>query len=155
MRRRDFFKTLPGLTATAAMLPAQALTAQTARAGRLQISDVRLIKIRLIKDKGSIPRREDNIRPDTGPLPIQIGGFTAIEVHTNEGLVGIGPGISPQELAGAKRTLVGKDPWDLNKPTGAEVRGVSPALEIAIWDLLGKAANQPLYKLWGLSLIHI
>ena len=149
MRRRDFFKTLPGLTATAAMLPAQALTAQTARAGRLQISDVRLIKIRLIKDKGSIPRREDNIRPDTGPLPIQIGGFTAIEVHTNEGLVGIGPGISPQELAGAKRTLVGKDPWDLNKPTGAEVRGVSPALEIAIWDLLGKAANQPLYKLWG------
>jgi D-galactarolactone cycloisomerase len=149
VRRRDFFKTLPGLTATAAMLPATALAAQAARAGRLQISDVRLIKIRLIKDKGSIPRRVDKIPADTGPLPIQIGGFTAIEIHTNEGLVGIGPGISPQEVAGAKRTLVGKDPWDMNKPTGAEGRSLSPAIEIAVWDLLGKAANQPLYKLWG------
>ena len=131
------------------MLPEPALAAQAARAGRLQITDVRLIKIRLIADKGSLARRVDKIPADTGPLPIQIGGFTAIEIHTNEGLVGLGPGISPQEVAGAKKTLVGQDPWDLNKPTGAPGRGVSPAIEIAIWDLLGKAADQPLYKLWG------
>lgn len=149
--RRNFFKALPGLTAAAAILPAPTLAqaAQAARVGRLQITDVRLIKIRLIQDKGGVPRRLDKIPADTGPLAIQIGGFTAIEIHTNEGLVGLGPGIPPQDVAAAKRTLVGQDPWDLNKPTGAVGRGLSPALEIAMWDLLGKAANQPLYKLWG------
>ena len=29
------------------------------------------------------------------------------------------------------------------------------ALDIALWDALGKAAKLPLHRLWGLSLIHI
>ena len=153
MLRRDFFKALPSVSLAAAMLPEPASAAQAPRAprgaARLQITDVRLIKIRLIADKGSLARRIDKIPADTGPLPIQVGGFTAIEIHTNEGLVGLGPGIPPQEVAAAKKTLVGQDPWDLNKPTGTPGRGLSPAIEIAVWDLLGKAANQPLYKLWG------
>jgi L-alanine-DL-glutamate epimerase-like enolase superfamily enzyme len=149
MLRRDFFKTLPTLTAAAAMLPEPALAAQRAQAGQLQITDVRLIRIRLIRDKGGVPRRVDSIPPDTGPLRIQIGGFTAIELHTNQGLVGIGPGIPPEQVEGLKRTLVGRDPWDVNQPAGAPGRGMAPAVEIALWDLLGKAANQPLYKMWG------
>jgi hypothetical protein len=120
--RRDFFKTLPGVTAAAAMLPESAKAAQAPQrprgAGRLQITDVRLIKIRLIADKGGLARRVDKIPADTGPLPIQVGGFTAIEIHTNEGLVGLGPGITPQEVAAAKKTLVGQDPWDVNQQPG-------------------------------------
>ena len=33
--------------------------------------------------------------------------------------------------------------------TWAEARARFRALEIALWDLIGKAAGQPLYKLWG------
>ena len=46
MLRRDFFKTLPGL-ATLTMAPI--LLPKYAHAVRLKITDVRLIKIRLVK----------------------------------------------------------------------------------------------------------
>src|SRR6185436_4924346 len=48
--------------------------------------------------------------------------------------------------------LVGKDPFDINQHAAAlyaPQRVWGAPVEIALWDLLGKATNQPLYKLWG------
>jgi L-alanine-DL-glutamate epimerase-like enolase superfamily enzyme len=58
-------------------------------------------------------------------------------------------------LDAAKSQLIGKDPFDIERLAGplryyvgGSPRTVS-ALEIALWDLIGKASGQPLYKIWG------
>jgi len=87
-----------------------------------------------------------------GELPITIGGFTMTEVHTDQGLVGLGPGFDPQYLKGVQNLLVGKDPFDMNRHAAAlyaPYRDWGAPVEIALWDLLGKIVDQPLYKVWG------
>ena len=45
-----------------------------------------------------------------------------------------------------------KDPFDINQHAAALYapnRNWGAPVEIALWDLLGKATDQPLYKLWG------
>ena len=59
MHRRDFLTKLPGLATMPLMLPQAALAAQAAR---LKITDVRLIKIKLVEDKGILARRVDTPR---------------------------------------------------------------------------------------------
>ncbi len=150
MLRRDFCKALPGLATLPLLLP------RTAHAARFKITDITLGKVRLIKDVGVVPRR---VGDSGGGLPVQIGGFTFTEVHTDQGLVGLGPGIHPNDLRAAKTRLVGRDPFDMNLHAAALYRQPSAGsdnygfwgapVEIALWDLLGKATDQPLYKLWG------
>jgi L-alanine-DL-glutamate epimerase-like enolase superfamily enzyme len=85
----------------------------------------------------------------------QIGGGSFIEIQTDQGLTGIGPAMDPTSLDAAKAQLIGKDPFDVEQLAGPlrYYVGGSPrtisALEIALWDLIGKATGQPLYKLWG------
>ena len=151
MLRRDFCKAVPALAGLALALP------RTAGAARFKITDIRLTKVRLIRDKGIVPRRVG--AGNAGGLPVQIGGFTITEIHTDQGLVGLGPGILPGDLRAAKARLVGKDPFEMNDHAPALFRqpSVGPdnygywgaPVEVALWDLLGKAADQPLYKLWG------
>ena len=146
MHRRDFLSKLPGLATMPLMLPQAALAAQSAR---LQITDVRLIRIKLIEDKGILARRVDTPR---GGLHVQIGNFTVTEVHTDQGLVGIGPGIPPENIEYVKNLLVDKDPFEINEHAAALYRPQrrwGASVEIALWDLLGKATDLPLYKLWG------
>ena len=146
MQRRDFLTGMSGLVTMPLMLPSAALAAQSAR---LKITDVRLIRIKMIRDKGILARRVDTPR---GGLLVQIGGFTVTEVHTDQGLVGIGPGIPSENLETVKQMLVGKDPFDINqhaKTLYAPQRRWGASVEIALWDLLGKATDLPLYKLWG------
>jgi L-alanine-DL-glutamate epimerase-like enolase superfamily enzyme len=59
-------------------------------------------------------------------------------------------------LAAVKTQLIGKDPFDVEEhnaklryyAAGVSYRG-SANIDIALWDLLGKACGQPLYKLFG------
>jgi len=143
MLRRDFFKTLSGLATLPLCFP------KAASAARFKITDVRLIKVRLVKNAGTVPRR---VGVTGGGLAFAIGGFTVTEVHTDQGLVGIGPGIDPGALKTVNELLVGRDPFDINRHAAvlyAPQREWGASVEIALWDLLGKAADQPLYKLWG------
>src|SRR5688572_32642476 len=105
MLRRDFCKALPGLAALPLLMP------RSAHAARFKITDVRLGKVRLIKDVGVVPR---HVGVTGGGLPIQIGGFTFTEVHTDQGLIGVGPGIAPGDLRAAKALLVGRDQFEIN-----------------------------------------
>jgi D-galactarolactone cycloisomerase len=52
--------------------------------------------------------------------------------------------------------LAGKDPFDVEAHAArleyysrGHARGGSASVDIALWDLIGKASGQPLYKLWG------
>jgi L-alanine-DL-glutamate epimerase-like enolase superfamily enzyme len=83
----------------------------------------------------------------------QIGGGSYIEIHCDQGLIGLGPQMESAMLQRAKTLLVGKNPFDIQGLAGplryyVGGRAVS-SLEIALWDLVGKAAQQPVYKIWG------
>ncbi len=94
-------------------------------------------------------------------------GWLIVEVFTDQGLVGIGnAALSPtvtkqvidQYLA---PLLIGSDPWDveflwqhmyrLTMAFGRKGIGMVAisAVDIALWDLLGKASKQPVYRLLG------
>lgn len=99
-----------------------------------------------------------------------LAGFskTIVEVETSDGIVGLGEGPSPANVATIEKSfaprLIGRDPFDIQ---GAEElclpswRGVGTidvdlagirafgAVEMALWDIRGKAWGQPLFKLLG------
>ncbi|HEX4488687.1 MAG TPA: mandelate racemase/muconate lactonizing enzyme family protein, partial [Terriglobales bacterium] len=90
-----------------------------------------------------------------------------VRIHTDEGLVGLGetyPNADSEKAIVHTRLapiLLGRDPSEIDLLwtdmfrnvnysgwAGAEMRAIS-AVDIALWDLAGKAANQPIYKLLG------
>ncbi|NLG27286.1 MAG: mandelate racemase/muconate lactonizing enzyme family protein, partial [Chloroflexi bacterium] len=91
-----------------------------------------------------------------------IGQHAVVRVVTDEGISGYGeaefpkPYIKPQVLF-YEPHIVGEDPTDVErvmlrirrlgafKPWGSAVS----AIEMALWDIAGKAANLPVYKLLG------
>jgi L-alanine-DL-glutamate epimerase-like enolase superfamily enzyme len=63
--------------------------------------------------------------------------------------------MDPALLPSVKDLLIGSDPFDIDLHAqrlydipAAGNRGTA-GVEIALWDLIGKATGQPLYKLWG------
>jgi L-alanine-DL-glutamate epimerase-like enolase superfamily enzyme len=94
-------------------------------------------------------------------------GWLVVEVFTDDGLVGIGnaaltPQITKQVIdLHLKPLLIGKDPWDIEflwqlmyrKTMAFGRRGIGmvaiSAVDIALWDILGKSAKQPVYRLLG------
>jgi len=118
----------------------------------LKITDIRLIPLKMIKEVGAL---EPAWNPG-GEMPFQIGGGSYVEIHTDEGLIGIGPAVDPALLPAIKTHLIGEDPFETEKhmarlryyAAGPAYRG-SAGVDIALWDLIGKACHQPLYKLWG------
>ena len=143
MRRRDFLAVLPPLAVAARALRG---------APRLKITGLRVVPLKTVKDVGSL---EPAWNPG-GAMQFRIGGGSYVEVQTDQGLTGIGPGMDPALLPAVQAQLVGKDPFDTEQhaarlryyAAGVSYRG-SASVDIALWDLIGKAAGQPLYKLWG------
>lgn len=85
--------------------------------------------------------------------------FVLFEVGTDEGLVGVGAAHGGLEAAVAidrfvTPHLLGQDPTQIERLAAmirdAEILGPPPyCMEIPLWDLLGKAAGLPVYRLWG------
>jgi D-galactarolactone cycloisomerase len=141
VQRRGFLKAIPA----AMMLPA----AQSAP--RLKITDIRVVALKTIRETGTM---EAAWNPGTRTA-YRAGGGSFTEIHTDQGLTGIGPGMEAASVPAAKTQLLGKDPFDIEQLAGplryylgANSRTL-PGIEIALWDLIGKVAQQPLYKLWG------
>lgn len=94
-------------------------------------------------------------------------GWLVVEVFSDDGLVGIGnAALAPQLTKQAidlylKPLLIGQDPWDVEflwqhmyrktMAFGRKGNGMVAisAVDIALWDLLGKAAKQPVFRLLG------
>jgi L-alanine-DL-glutamate epimerase-like enolase superfamily enzyme len=145
MLRRNFLKALPLI---AAGIQSASLRAFAAGALRTKITDIKLTKVKVAEHLGSYT---NTFRTPQAPQSVDVGGFTITEVFTDQGAIGIGPGSTPEAIAHAKEWLVGKDPFDVEDHSRyLNVLGrPGVQIEIAIWDLCGKLANQPLAKLWG------
>lgn len=139
------------LAAFAAAAHPFAAQAQKA-AGRQRIAQIRNVNLRLVRNVGAL---EPAWNPGSS-MPFAVGGGSFVEIRTDQGLTGIGPGIDPSLLDAVRAQLLGKDPFDTEQHAarlryyaqGVAYRG-SGCVDIALWDLIGKACGQPLYKLWG------
>jgi L-alanine-DL-glutamate epimerase-like enolase superfamily enzyme len=105
--------------------------------------------------------------PEASMQTFTFHGWLVIEIFTDNGLVGIGnAALAPQVAKQVidlylKPLLIGKDPWDMEflwqhmyrKTMAFGRRGIGmvaiSAVDIALWDLLGKSAKQPVYRLLG------
>lgn len=107
-----------------------------------------------------------------GAMMVTTKGGIVVEIQTDEGLVGIGeagfsseyfPTVGPIINNQLAPLLVGQDPRDIESlwnqmlnathmwgRRGIETYAVS-GIDIALWDLLGKIAEQPVYRLLGAS----
>ena len=90
-----------------------------------------------------------------------------VKVYTDEGITGVGEGTleyKEKALVGAiehiKAYLIGKDPRQIEKHYhdiyrdaywrgGAVLMSALSAVEMALWDILGKSLNVPVYQLLG------
>ena len=95
-----------------------------------------------------------------------IGGGYVLRITTDNGLTGLGqtacwgyPEAVGQIVNAFERYLIGQDPmriehhWQhlyrMSPFRGTALSGAISAVDMALWDIIGKAANLPLYKLWG------
>jgi D-galactarolactone cycloisomerase len=113
---------------------------------------VRLVRLKTAREVGSLEPAWNR----GGRMRFRVGGGKYLEVHTDQGLVGIGPAMDASLLPTVNEQLAGKDPFDVEAHAarlryygGGRPRRGSASVDIALWDLIGKASGQPLYKLWG------
>jgi len=75
-------------------------------------------------------------------------------IHTDEGITGVGSGGVAARWDVARLFLLGQDPFAIeqhvqNMRSFAFFIGRPWALEVALWDIIGKVTGQPIYKLLG------
>ncbi len=143
MRRRDFLATV-GL----------GFWTRQAQAAAAAVGPMKITKIEAVRFRSDL--RIQGITPN----------WMWVRLHTDTGLVGIGesyPGYEAhrgalKELSGY---ILGKDPTRIDRlwqdlfyrisyqPWGGAEHRILTAVNIAQWDLLGKASGLPVYKLLG------
>ncbi|HAA75673.1 TPA: isomerase [Candidatus Latescibacteria bacterium] len=117
----------------------------------MKITDIRVRQLRLIEEVGELvpawPGRSMTFRR---------GGGSFVEIRTDDGLVGIGPGPSRGLVEPAKQLLLGENPFHIERHAEKLVhhvrgRGYSGAagFDVALWNLIGKACDQPLVSVLG------
>lgn len=120
---------------------------------------MKVTKIEIIRNKKPIvlPEawrpawHEPDVKPQTTT------GFAFYKVYTDEDIIGIGPCSSPSIDPFVKLTVIDQDPfyverfWDLNMSGRNIMLGKFSygGLEIALWDIIGKAVGKPVYKILG------
>ena len=105
--------------------------------------------------------------PEASMETFTFHGWLIVEIFTDDGLVGIGnaalaPPITKQVIdLYLKPLLIGADPWNIEflwqhmyrKTMAFGRKGIGmaaiSAVDIALWDLLGKSAKQPVFRLLG------
>jgi L-alanine-DL-glutamate epimerase-like enolase superfamily enzyme len=92
--------------------------------------------------------------------------WVLVRIYTDEGITGLGEaywGAGVNELIHKMRPmLIGQDPFDIGKLYEQMIRGMSGAgsiagatvtaisgVELALWDLVGRKLNTPIYNLFG------
>ena len=126
----------------------------------MKITGIRMYRVELPLHEGSYKR--------SGGNSVSVFDSTVVAVDTDVGITGwgevcpLGPAYLPAYAAGARTgiaelapQLIGADPTALgilNERMDAAMRGhpyVKSAIDMACWDILGKAANLPVATLMG------
>ncbi len=96
--------------------------------------------------------------PNTRPIFNQSSNIVTVE--TDQGLTGIGEGGTREAVEQCAAMLIGEDPTRIDHlwqvmyrgyfyPAGREKLHALGALDLALWDLKGKALGAPVYELLG------
>jgi D-galactarolactone cycloisomerase len=88
------------------------------------------------------------------PSPRKTFAATIVRVNTDDGLTGIGSGDLMVGFAGHEHLFIGRDPFDMERHWQVLDSidfhyGRCWPLDIALWDLLGKAKGRPVARLLG------
>jgi len=137
MKRRTFLQSLSATLLAAAASPRRAFAA--------------LPKMKITRIRAYLP-------PNASQLLYQ--SDLVVTVETDAGITGIGEGGSKDLLVSSAGRLIGRDPqfierlWqDMNRsyfyPAGRERTHAIGALDLALWDIKGKALNLPLHQILG------
>ncbi len=142
MDRRKFLQ-------LAALGSAGVLPLLTAREADAAMSDLKITRVRIFNptDKSDL----------SGWLNL---GEIIVAVDTDAGLTGWGQGGSPDLIRYPAGRLIGEDPFRIEYhwqrmyrgsiyPAGSERLLAVGALDCALWDIKGKALEQPVYQLLG------
>ena len=121
----------------------------------LKITDIKQVKLQF---PGTTPRKWNSIIVSGGGAP----GMTYLELHTNQGIIGrsLPKGPSSMRMSMLKK-IKGENPFDVEriwdrmyrynrKPVAkGEYIQVMGSVDMAVWDIIGKALNLPVYKVLG------
>jgi L-alanine-DL-glutamate epimerase-like enolase superfamily enzyme len=152
--RRRFAQSLTGLAS--ALLSGSAPAASPARtSASLARAQARLPPAMVTKIRVFYP---PNYNPN-GPQAFPQSNMVVL-VDTDAGLTGIGQGGSPDTVRNVARSVIGKNAFDTEMiwqaaymdgfySPGKERLHALGAIDLALWDIKGKALNAPLYQLFG------
>jgi len=133
--------------------PSRAARAQTASAparAATRLSPTKITRIRVF-----YPPNYDRNGPQAFPQSNMV-----VLVDTEAGITGIGQGGSPDTIRNVARSVIGKNAFDTEMiwqavfmdgfySPGKERLHALGAVDMALWDIKGKALNVPLYQLFG------
>jgi L-alanine-DL-glutamate epimerase-like enolase superfamily enzyme len=146
MQRRKFLKSTI-LASSAVITGSPLVRVRSSKSETASSSSMKITKIRYYSAPGY-----------TKPLFNQARGI--VEVETNGGVTGIGEGGSKDMIEQCAQMMIGEDPFRIEHlwqylyrgmfyPPGREKLHALGALEMALWDIKGKALNVPVYELLG------
>ncbi len=136
MNRRSFFHSAAaGATAALAAAPARA-----------SLPKMKITRVRVYSP--------------ANPNPLFNQSDLVVTIETDAGITGIGEGGSRDMLAQSAGRLIGRDPQYIERlwqdmcraffyPPGREKMHAIGALDLALWDIKGKALNLPVHALLG------
>ncbi|MGD1068996.1 MAG: mandelate racemase/muconate lactonizing enzyme family protein [Bryobacteraceae bacterium] len=125
-------------------------------AGAASLAHLPLVQAALPKMK--ITRVRAYAPPNANPLFNQAD--TVITIETDTGVTGIGEGGFPDALKQCAGRLIGQDPQHIERlwqdmsrsffyPPGREKEDALGAMDLALWDIRGKALNLPVHEVLG------
>jgi galactonate dehydratase len=137
LNRRSLFRSVAAVSAVAAAHPPRAQAA--------------LPKMKITRVRAYAP-------PSPNPLFNQAD--TVVTIETDAGITGIGEGGFTDTLKQCAGRLIGQDPQHIERlwqdmsrsffyPPGREKEDALGALDLALWDIRGKAMNLPVHDILG------
>ena len=137
MKRRTFLKGLAAVPAAGVLRPADVFA---------DLPKAKITRVRIYRP------------PNLNPLFNQSDMLVTVE--TDIGITGLGEGGARDTLEQCAGTLIGKNPFRIDAiwqeayiawfyPPGREKTHALGALDLALWDIKGKALNVPVHELLG------
>jgi L-alanine-DL-glutamate epimerase-like enolase superfamily enzyme len=146
MQRRRFLSSLAAVPAVSLAAGSQPARAQAAAARMNPLPRGKITRVRIYQP------------PEVNPLFNQSNMVCTVE--TDFGITGVGEGGSKDTLEQCAGTLIGKDPFKIEAiwqemfiawfyPPGREKTHALGAMDLALWDIKGKALGIPVHEILG------